>query len=244
MRKWLLLSATALLVALGGLWVFGERGRLLLPSTRAAARRTEARRFLILRPVHAYLYARWTNQYIKVLSNWILPRLGERGKRHLRDRYHGKVLTPEQAEKIIRLEQPIDRRDLEQIIPYPMAKDLVLRGSPDVVAYECGCRHRKPHPCQPTQVCMIVGQPFTDFMLEHNPQSTRRLTQDEAVQLLHDEHERGHIHSAWFKDACNDRFYAICNCCKCCCGGIEAMMKYGNPMICLLYTSDAADERG
>jgi NAD-dependent dihydropyrimidine dehydrogenase PreA subunit len=160
----------------------------------------------------------------------------------LRDRYHGKVLTPEQAEKIIRLEQPIDRRNLEQIIPYPMAKDLVLSGSPDVVAYECGCRHRKPHPCQPTQVCMIVGQPFTDFMLEHNPRSTRRLTQDEAVQLLHEEHERGHIHSAWFKDACNDRFYAICNCCKCCCGGIEAMMKYGNPMIASSGFVAAVDE--
>ncbi len=26
-----------------------------------------------------------------------------------------------------------------------------------------------------------------------------------------------------------DRFFAICNCCKCCCGGIEAMVKYGAP---------------
>ncbi len=24
-----------------------------------------------------------------------------------------------------------------------------------------------------------------------------------------------------------DRFYAICNCCKCCCGGLEGMVKYG-----------------
>ncbi|MCL5995331.1 MAG: 4Fe-4S binding protein, partial [Chloroflexi bacterium] len=28
-----------------------------------------------------------------------------------------------------------------------------------------------------------------------------------------------------------DRFYAICNCCKCCCGGIEAMTRHGVPMM-------------
>jgi ferredoxin len=78
---------------------------------------------------------------------------------------------------------------------------------------------------------MVIGQPFVDFTLEHNPQSSRRLTQQEALDLLEAEHERGHLHSAWFKDACLNRFYAICNCCKCCCGGIEAMRKYGVPML-------------
>jgi len=27
------------------------------------------------------------------------------------------------------------------------------------------------------------------------------------------------------------RFYAMCNCCKCCCFGMEAMSKYGVPMV-------------
>jgi NAD-dependent dihydropyrimidine dehydrogenase PreA subunit len=78
---------------------------------------------------------------------------------------------------------------------------------------------------------MVIGQPFVDFVLEHNPHSSRRITQAEALELLQAEHERGHLHSAWFKDACLDRFYAICNCCKCCCGGIEAMTKYGVAMM-------------
>ena len=67
--------------------------------------------------------------------------------------------------------------------------------------------------------------------MQHNPHSTRRLTQAEAVELLRVEHERGHLHSAWFKDACLDRFYTLCNCCKCCCGGVEAMVKYGSPVM-------------
>jgi ferredoxin len=78
---------------------------------------------------------------------------------------------------------------------------------------------------------MVIGQPFVDFVREHNPHSSRRLTQAEALDLLQAEHERGHVHSAWFKDAMLNRFYAICNCCKCCCGGIEAMTKYGVPLM-------------
>jgi len=28
-----------------------------------------------------------------------------------------------------------------------------------------------------------------------------------------------------------NRFYAICNCCKCCCGGIREMVERGVPMV-------------
>ncbi len=78
---------------------------------------------------------------------------------------------------------------------------------------------------------MIVGQHFVDFIVEHNPHISRRISQAEALEILESEHKRGHLHSAWFKDVMLDRFYAICNCCKCCCGGIEMMMKYGGPML-------------
>ena len=78
---------------------------------------------------------------------------------------------------------------------------------------------------------MIVGQPFVDFILEHHPAKSRRLTTDEAVEMLEAEHQRGHVHAAYFKDAMLNRFYAICNCCKCCCGGIESMVKHGVPMM-------------
>jgi len=213
-----------------GIWIFGERGRLLLPSSWKGLRAAGLRSLLNLNAVHQYVYGRWTNQYIKVLIYHIFPRLDERGRQWWTDRYHGKVLTHEQAEAIVLLDHDLPRRDLEQIIPYPQARDLVLNGPPEVAVYECACRHARPNPCQPTQVCMIVGQPFVDFILEHNPNASRRLTQAEAVALLQAEHERGHLHSAWFKDACLERFYVICNCCKCCCGSIEMMVKYGSPL--------------
>ena len=227
----LLVIVVVLLIALACLWIVGERGRLLLPSTRKELLRAGPGNFLSLKSLHAYVYGRWTNQYIDVILKHVNPHLGEDGKKWWRDHYHGKILTPEQAQAIVTLDHDIPLQDLDQIIPYPMARDLVLNGPPDVLAYECACRHSRASSCQPTQVCMVVGQPFVDFILEHNPHSSRRLTQAEAVDLLRAEHERGHMHSAWFKDVNLDRFYAICNCCKCCCGGIEMMMKYGNPIM-------------
>jgi NAD-dependent dihydropyrimidine dehydrogenase PreA subunit len=227
----LLILVSVLLIMVFGLWLFGERGRLLRPSTWEGLRAGGVGNLFNLQSLHMYVYGRWTNQYIDVLINRIYPRLGERGKKWWRDRYHAKILTPEQAKAIITIDQDIPFQDLEQIIPYPMARNLILSGPPDVAAYECACRHAPDESCQPTQVCMVVGQPFVDFVLQHTPQSSRRLTQVEALDLLQAEYERGHLHSAWFKDALLDRFYSICNCCKCCCGGIEAMMKYGNPVV-------------
>ena len=226
-----LIVVGSLLLAALILWLYGEHWRPFRLSTWRFMREAGLRRFLDFSALHAYVYGRWIKEYIHLLINHILPRLKPRGKKWWSDRYHGKVVTQEQAEAIISIDQNIPLRDLEQIIPYPMARDLVLKGPPDVSVIQCGCRQARDNPCKPVQVCMVIGQPFVDFMLEHHPQTSRRLTQLEALELLKAEHKRGHLHSAWFKDAMLDRFYAICNCCKCCCGGIEAMIKYGTPML-------------
>lgn len=50
------------------------------------------------------------------------------------------------------------------------------------------------------------------------------------MSILRAEHERGHVHHAFFKDAMLGRFYAICNCCSCCCGAMQAH-RNGTPML-------------
>ena len=211
----------ALLVVILALWIVGERGRLMRASTWRLIR--EGGR------LHGYVYGRWTRQYISLLLNHLPPKPGV-GK-WFANHYHGKVLTHEHAEAILLSKKDIPLQDLEQIIPYPTARNLVLKGPPEVAAYECVCRHARKERCQPTQVCMVVGQPFVDFIVDHHPQTSRRLTQAEALELLEAEHQRGHVHSAWFKDAMLNRFYAICNCCKCCCGGIQSMTQLGMPLM-------------
>jgi NAD-dependent dihydropyrimidine dehydrogenase PreA subunit len=228
----LLIVFIILLVIIAGIWIFGERGALLLPSTRTWLKEGGWRHFWSGDFFHAYVYSRWSNLYIGGAIKYRFPTLEPiEGERRWADEYHGKVLPLDLARKLITIEQDIPRQDLEQLIPYPTARDIVLNSPPEIVVYECPCRSGRSNPCQPTQVCMIVGQPFADFILEHHPRSSRRITQDEALRILQEEHERGHLHAAYFKDVMLNRFYAICNCCQCCCGAIEAMRDRGVPMV-------------
>ncbi|TFG53181.1 MAG: 4Fe-4S ferredoxin [Gemmatimonadales bacterium] len=227
---WLLLIPSLMLFGLLTLWLVGERGHLMLPSTREAlTSRREGRRGGLVNALHGYVYGRWCYQYIKLFVYRVAPRVSSGFKRVWADHYHGKVLPTNLACEIIRLDHDIERTDLEHIIPYSTARDIVLTNSPGVTLLECPCRAAREDPCRPTQVCMLVGG--GDWVLEHHPDRARRATQQEALELLQAEHERGHVHTAYFKDACDHRFYAICNCCRCCCGGLIAMQRHAVPMV-------------
>lgn len=218
-----LVVAGLLAVLILALWIWGERGRYLSSTYRYFSEAGFS-----LKSLHGYVYGRWTNTYVKALFGSMPDKPNERSiaaARKLAETYHSKVLTHDNARQVVLLNKDIPLTDLEQVVPYPVARNIVLKGPPDIVVFECPCRHARLSHCTPAQVCMIVGKPMTDFVLEHQPAKARRLTQQEALDLLEAEHARGHVHSAWFKDAMMDRFYAICNCCKCCCGGIAGMRR-------------------
>ena len=117
------------------------------------------------------------------------------------DTYHGKVVPLEAATQLVTVEEDIRLTDLEQVIPYARARDIVLQNPDHIVVLECPCRASRPNPCQPLDVCLIVGEPFASFIAEHHPDRSRWLTSEEAVEVLHAEDERGHVHHAFFKDA-------------------------------------------
>jgi ferredoxin len=146
------------------------------------------------------------------------------------DTYHGKVVTLESAKKLVTVNQAIDLRNLEHVIPYALARDIVMKDPDHIVALECPCRASRAQPCLPLDVCLIVGEPFASFVVEHHSRRARWITPGEAVDILRAEHERGHVHHAFFKDAMLGRFYAICNCCACCCGAMRAH-RNGVPML-------------
>lgn len=208
-------------------WILGRLERLGLVSGPVRALFEQSDSFLLA--LHGWLYARFTKTYVRLL-------VGRRRQsrpaavRWLAERYHAKVLTTDQARAIV-VNERILCRDLERVIPFRLARQLVLEGPPDIAAYECPCRAARPSPCRPTMVCMVVGQPVVDMVLRMHPDESRRLGREEALALLEEERRRGHVHTAWFKDALLGRFYAICNCCPCCCGGIQAMKNSGVPVL-------------
>ena len=219
------------------------------PSTRAFIR--EARRtpgYSLFDWLHGQVYARWPYLYIGIgtgehrLARVVRPLLGWWGRLFppkpdagpsgaaFADTYHGKVLTPEAAKRLVTVQKEISLTNLEQVIPYAQARDIVLQNPEHIVVMECPCRSARAKPCLPLDVCLIVGEPFAGFVAEHHPQRSRWVTPAEAEEILRAEHERGHVHHAFFKDAMLGRFYAICNCCACCCGAMQAW-RNGVPML-------------
>lgn len=105
--------------------MWAERGRLLRPSTvrllREAARNDTR--------LHTYLYARLPREYIGMALKFTrtgsaVPRFSPRSRQNAADHYHGKVLPTKLAKALISVNQPIHVPDLEQMIPYPMAREI------------------------------------------------------------------------------------------------------------------------
>jgi ferredoxin len=231
-----------------------KRLNIIRPSTRAfieEARRTPGYRLFDL--LHGYVYLRWPYLYISigkgehplspqlakisgVFSRIFLPRLNRNGSNEkpagatVADSYHGKVVPLDAAKQLVTVGEEVRLENLEQIIPYGQARDIVLTNPDHIVALECPCRAAKEDSCKPMDVCLIVGEPFASFVNEHHPGRSRWIDSGEAIDILCAEEERGHVHHAFFKDAMLGRFYSICNCCACCCGAMEAQRR-GTPML-------------
>jgi len=153
-----------------------------------------------------------------------------RGEVTFADTYHGKVVTLASATRLVSVNQDVDLGDLEHVIPYKLARDIVLQHPDHIAVLDCPCRVSRKEPCLPLDVCLIVGEPFASFIIEHQRKRARWISSGEAIDILRAEHERGHVHHAFFKDAMLGRFYAICNCCACCCGAMQAQ-RNGVPML-------------
>jgi Pyruvate/2-oxoacid:ferredoxin oxidoreductase delta subunit len=198
--------------------------------------------------LHGYVYGRWPYAYIGIgiaekdwarrLRSLIAPAIGllnifrtpAEKELTMADGYHGKVVPLEKARQLVQIQEDIEMRNLEHVIPYPVARDIVLDNPDHIVALDCPCRNARLDPCLPMDVCLIIGEPFASFVKSHHPQRSRQIDSAEAEKILEAEHERGHVHHAFFKDAMLGRFYAICNCCSCCCGAMNSH-RNGSPML-------------
>ena len=229
----------------------GFKNWFIKPSTQALiaeAHQTPGYSFFDF--LHGYIYGRWPYLYIGIgtgehpLAKWLAPAFGWINKLITKkkpgesqqagigfaDTYHGKAVPLETASRLVSIDEEIRIPDLEQVIPYKRARSIIMHNPDHIVVLDCPCRSARENPCLPLDVCLIIGEPFASFVHEHHPGRSRRITQEEAVAILQAEDERGHVHHAFFKDAMLDRFYAICNCCDCCCGAMHAH-RNGTPML-------------
>lgn len=240
-----LVSVWGLLGALLGLlavlaWI-GERGGKPLESSRRFYAEFRSRRQPFLEWLHGYAYGRWMHPYVNLARrvfpfikrvDQTLAHFGLRhGLRHLiANTAHGKVVRLEEATRLVTVNEDITLTGLERVVPFTRARDIILRNPDHIVVLDCPCRRTRANPCLPLDVCLVIGEPFASFVLEHQVGHARRIMPKEAVEILRAEDERGHVHHAFFKEAMLDRFYAICNCCACCCGPME-FWQHDTPML-------------
>jgi len=199
------------------------------PSTRAYIREVGWHRPDLW--LHGMFYLARMKEYVRLgrFAGGFGPAIPGWMKRRYADTYHGKLVPLEQARMLVSVDEDIEVRNLENVVPYQACRDIVLGCPEEIIACRCVCRMTSDAHCQPDEVCLLIGEPVVSFVLDHNPDSARRITRDEALRILEITDRQGCVHAAFFKDVVGGRFYAICNCCSCCCVALKSHRFVGVP---------------
>ena len=87
----------------------------------------------------------------------------------------------------------------------------------------CTCRVVFRNCDNPINAEIMVGLTRNIF-IEQRPHDYKEITKGEAKDILRQCHQRGLIHTIV---KCGRDFYAICNCCTCCCVPMRLKKDYG-----------------
>ena len=82
------------------------------------------------------------------------------------DIYHAKVVQLKDAVKLVTLNKDLNLSLPEQVVPWKVARDVILQNPESIAIGPCGCRLNSDKPClpYPMDVCVIVGDPAADFI--------------------------------------------------------------------------------
>lgn len=184
--------------------------------------------------IHNYVYFVFYRQYVTAFlaaGRLLAKRFGSsqqvsRAFRMIFENYHAKVLTFDDARKILTLDRDLsmDAGNAKKIIPFSEANKIIFNQPDFIAVMDCPCRLSRKQHCGPVNVCMAVGRTTAEFWLEHCEQwHVRKVTQSEALRLLEESVRQERVIAAWLKTETGGRTGVICSCCSCCCGGIEGM---------------------
>jgi ferredoxin len=134
--------------------------------------------------------------------------------------------------RVIPVEQEV-QQEHDDILPYEDVKKIINRFDKIAIS-TCYCRHEKDllgKPCHVTderENCFLFGQ-TAEFVIKYK--FGRQVSRDEALKVMDKAREDGLVHKAFHvKQDINNEEYAICNCCKCCCGTFQIYYLGGSPM--------------
>jgi ferredoxin len=120
----------------------------------------------------------------------------------------------------IRVNQAVP--DPRQVVPLDVVSEIVKNQRVVGVA-ECYCRAMKDfqgeHCQKPRETCFVFNE-FGESLIDQG--IARRLSVDEALKIMRDAEKAGLVHNV---DNFQGQIRSICNCCSCCCPGLQAAAR-------------------
>ena len=101
--------------------------------------------------------------------------------------------------------------------------ETIVDSAEGVAVGPCTCRSVFKNCDNPVNTEIMLGLSRNVF-IEERPQDYREITKQEAKEILRDCHQRGLVHTII---KCREDYYAICNCCSCCCVPLRLSKQYG-----------------
>jgi Pyruvate/2-oxoacid:ferredoxin oxidoreductase delta subunit len=139
--------------------------------------------------------------------------------------------------RVVPVECEVDMK-LDSVMPYEDASRIVDKFDTFAVSY-CYCRHHKDllgKACETTSEkvnCLTFGR-SAKFMIDYG--FGKEISREETKRILKECEEAGLVHKFFHEKNDLERSeFAICNCCKCCCGTFELYYRGAAPM--QTYTS-------
>jgi len=99
----------------------------------------------------------------------------------------------------------------------------VIDAAAELALGPCACRQVFGN-CDHTIEAEIMLGMSGNVFVDERPGDYREITKDEAREIIRESHRRGLVQSII---KCRDDFYAICNCCTCCCVPLRLKQQYG-----------------
>jgi len=207
--------------------------------------------------VHNYYYFLFYYPYVAILHKlvlllkyltWFKP-IVPVGKM-IFNRYHSKVLSYEDTHKIFSLNEDLQyiSDENKKIVPYKYATKILFQDPENIVVMDCPCKKANNAPEEDINSCLAIGKSVTSFWLEkcgkYNP---RKISQEEAMELIRRFRKKKHITQAFFKVATGGSTGVICNCHPDTCVSLQATRLAGKisnqlSMTAMSGYSVAADE--
>ena len=141
-------------------------------------------------------------------------------------RYHAKVISGADVTKILELNEDIsaisDKN--KRIVPFDYAYKILFQEPDFIAVMDCPCKKSLKAPDWSINSCLSVGKKNSQFWIDRcgKKYNARKISQQEALDLIKKFREKGYLTQAFFKVATGGSTGIICNCHKDSCVSLRA----------------------